>query len=149
MFFNFCCKMTQTHIYIHYFFNTVLHHVLTQGTRHRSLCWTIGPHYLSILNVIVCIYQPQTPCPSHFLPPPPCSASLFSMSMNCLCFVDHLCHIWDATYKWYYMVFVFIFIIVDLQCSVTLCCIAKWPSCTSLYILLYYLSLHSITNDWT
>ena len=30
-----------------------------------------GPHCLSILNVIVCIYEPQTLSPSHSLPPPP------------------------------------------------------------------------------
>ena len=31
------------------------------------LCCTIGPHCLSILNGIVCIYQPQTLCHLYFL----------------------------------------------------------------------------------
>ena len=34
---------------------------LSQDIEHSSLCCTLGPGCLSILNVIVCIYQPQTP----------------------------------------------------------------------------------------
>lgn len=39
------------------------------------LCYTIGPHWLSILNVTVFICQPQTPCPSHSFPPAPTQAT--------------------------------------------------------------------------
>ena len=42
---------------------------ISQETGYCSLCYTVGPHGLSILNVIVCVYQPQTPSLSHFLPP--------------------------------------------------------------------------------
>ena len=31
----------------------------------------LGPHFLSLLNGIVCIYQSQIPCPSYFLSPTP------------------------------------------------------------------------------
>ena len=37
-------------------------HVITQEIGHSSLCRTVGPCCLSILNVVVYIYQPQTPC---------------------------------------------------------------------------------------
>ena len=53
------------------FFHTIFHHVLTQVTGHSSWCCTVGSHYLSVLNVIVCIYQPQTPHPSPSVSPPP------------------------------------------------------------------------------
>ena len=32
----------------------------------KRLCCTVGPHCLSVLNIIVCFYEPQTPHPSHF-----------------------------------------------------------------------------------
>ena len=62
-------KVTQSYIYIHYFLHIIFYHVLSQETGYSSLCCTVGPHCLSILNTIVCIYQPQTPHPSHSLPP--------------------------------------------------------------------------------
>ena len=59
------------HIYIHSFSHITFHHDLYQETGYSSLCYRVGPHCLSILNVIVCIYQPQTPHPSHLFSPPP------------------------------------------------------------------------------
>ena len=35
----------------------IFHHTLFQKTGYSSLCCTVGPQCLSILNVIVCIYQ--------------------------------------------------------------------------------------------
>ena len=52
-------KVTQS--YIHTFFFSY----------HPFPSCTAGPHCLSILNIMVCIYQPHTPHPSHSLPPPP------------------------------------------------------------------------------
>ena len=55
---------------------------------YSSLCCTVGPHCLSILNVIVCIYSPQTPSPSLSNPLPPsrqlyvCSPCLWIDSRN-------------------------------------------------------------------
>ena len=73
-----------TYIYMHTFFHTIFHHVLTQEIGYSSLCYTVGPHCLSILNVSICIYQPQTPV--HPTPPPPlATTSLLSMSLMCLC----------------------------------------------------------------
>ena len=51
-------------------------------------CCIVGSHCLSISNVIVCISQPQAPCPSQsfFLATP----SLLSMSTICFSFVDRI-----------------------------------------------------------
>ena len=53
------------------FFSYYLHHGLPQETGYNSLCCTAGPYCLFRLNEIVCIYQPQIPCSSHFRPPSP------------------------------------------------------------------------------
>ena len=53
--------MTQSYIYVHSFSHTIFHHVLSQESGYSSLCCTVGPHCLSILTVIVWIYQPQNP----------------------------------------------------------------------------------------
>ena len=60
----------QTNIYLYSFSHTIFHHILSQEIGYSSLCCTVEPHCLSILNVIVCIYKPQTPPPAHFLSPP-------------------------------------------------------------------------------
>ena len=57
---------THTHTHTHTLSCTIFHHVLPQKIGHSSLCCSVGPHCISILNVIVCIYQPQTLCPSPF-----------------------------------------------------------------------------------
>ena len=49
---------------IHSFLNILFHYGLPQETGYSSLCFTVGPCCLSILHVIVCIYQPQIPRPS-------------------------------------------------------------------------------------
>ena len=61
---NFCCKVTQSHtyiyiyiyIYMHSFSHIILHCVLSQVTRYRSLCYSAGSHRLSTPNAIVCIH---------------------------------------------------------------------------------------------
>ena len=66
-----CVSRTHTHIYTHtFFFYIIFNHSLSQETGCSSLCYTVGSHCLSLLNVILCIYLPQTPSPSHFLPLP-------------------------------------------------------------------------------
>ena len=59
---------THTHTHTLSLSHTIFHHILSQETWYSSLCCTVGPHCLSILIVIVYIYQPQTPCPSHAFP---------------------------------------------------------------------------------
>ena len=49
-------KVTQSYICIHYFSHTIFHRLLSQETGYNSLCYIVGTHCLSILNVIVCIY---------------------------------------------------------------------------------------------
>ena len=65
-------KVTQSYIHIYIYTHTHIlfsffYHVLSQMIRYSSLRYTVGAHWLSILNVIVCIYHLQTPCPSHSL----------------------------------------------------------------------------------
>lgn len=57
--------MYSRYIYLHSFSHTIFHHILSQENGYSSLCCTVGPRCLPILNVIVCIYQPQTPGPFH------------------------------------------------------------------------------------
>ena len=49
-------KVIQSYIYTHSFCHTVFYHVVSQEIRYSSLCYMVGCHCLSILNVIVCIY---------------------------------------------------------------------------------------------
>ena len=71
---------THTHTYIHTFFShSIFHHVLSQESVHNPLCCTVGLPCLSILNVIVCIYQPQAPRPSHSLPSTPWQPQVCSL----------------------------------------------------------------------
>ena len=72
-----------------FFFYILFHYGLSQDIEYSSLCYTVGPCCLSILNVIVCIYQPQTPSASlslpHSLPHSLlATTSLSSMSMSVL-----------------------------------------------------------------
>ena len=63
-----------THSYIHayictFFFSYCLPSCSPWETGYSSLCYTVGPHCLAILNLIVCVYHTQTPHPSHVMPP--------------------------------------------------------------------------------
>ena len=50
-------KVTQIYTYIHSFFIFFFHNGLSQGIEYSSLCYTLGPCCLPILNVVVCIYS--------------------------------------------------------------------------------------------
>ena len=73
---NLCCTakwLSYTHTYIlffFFFFYILFHYGLSQEIGYSSLCSTVGPWCLSILNVILCIYQPQTHRPTLSLPAP-------------------------------------------------------------------------------
>ena len=92
------------HIYTSFF----LHYLPSWSipkTGYSSLCSSVRPHSVSILNVIVCIHQHQTPrsSPSHLA-----NTSLLSMSVSMFpfCRLLHLCNILDSIYKGYKLVFV-------------------------------------------
>ena len=70
---------THTHTHTHSFLNILFHYGLPQETGYSSLCYTVGPCCLSVLNVIVWIYQPQAPSPSLSHPFSPLATSLVSM----------------------------------------------------------------------
>ena len=67
------------YIYIYILFLILSSVMFYPKSEYSSLYCTVGPHYLSILNVIVCIYQPQTPSPPHSLPPPPWQPQVYSL----------------------------------------------------------------------
>ena len=74
------------YIYTHtFFFYVLLHHGLSQETRYSSLFYTVGYCCSSFLNVIACIYKPQTSSPSHTLPT---SSGSFLCLWVCFCFLD-------------------------------------------------------------
>ena len=78
-----CSKVTQSYIYI------IFYHGLSQETGCNSLCCTVEPHFLSILNVTVCIYQPQTPNQSCSSSPHPWQPQVYSPCLwVCFCFED-------------------------------------------------------------
>ena len=58
-------------IYIHVsiLFQILLLFKLLQSIKQSSLCYTVGPCWLSILNIAVCTHKPQTPSLS--VPPLP------------------------------------------------------------------------------
>ena len=49
---SYICVCVCMYIYTHFFSHTIFHHVLPQGIRYRPLCCSVGPHCISILNVI-------------------------------------------------------------------------------------------------
>ena len=105
-------KVTQLYAYICFlkFFSIMVYHRSLNIV--PCLCYIVGP-CLSILNIIVCIYQPQTPSASlSLLPSTLATTSLISMSVSLFLFhrLVHLCHILDSIYKWYHRVFVFLFL---------------------------------------
>ena len=69
---NSCCTakwLSYTHIYI-LFFNILFHSGLSQDISYNSLCCRVGPCCLSILHILVYIYQPQLPVHPFSTPTP-------------------------------------------------------------------------------
>ena len=70
--FLYCWATQEAHIYvyIHKFSNILFHYKFLQDTECSFLCRTVGSCWLSILYIIVCIFQSQTPdlslCPLPF-----------------------------------------------------------------------------------
>ena len=59
-FVNFCCTAViqlYIYIYIHIIFYILFHYGLSQDTKYSSLCYTVGPCCLTILYVIICIWE--------------------------------------------------------------------------------------------
>ena len=76
-----CTAKWQPYTHIYSFLNILFHYGSFQEIRCSSLCYTVRPCCLSILNVIVCIYHLQTTSPSLSLPPSPLTTmSLISTS---------------------------------------------------------------------
>ena len=130
-----CCRAkwpSYTHTSI--LFYTLFHYGLSQDIEYGSLCYTVGPSYLPRLNVVICIYQPQTPRLSLSLPASPlATSSLLSTSVSLILFCRwvHLCHILDFTYKWCDVIFVLFFWLTSFSmmiCSYMLLQMALFPS---------------------
>ena len=52
------CYIAKLYTYIHFKIYILFHDGLSQETGYSPMCCAAGPCRLSILNVIVCIYQP-------------------------------------------------------------------------------------------
>ena len=86
-----CCvsgvQQSDSVIHISILFQILFPFGLLQNTEQSSLCYTVGPCWLSILNIVVCIWQSQTPSlslPSHLSPS--VTISLFSKSVSLFLF---------------------------------------------------------------
>ena len=78
----------QSYAYIHSFSSYYFLSCYITKIGSSSLCCTVGPRCLSILNVVVYIYQAQTPHLSHSLPHPPCQTQVYCLYLwVCFCFV--------------------------------------------------------------
>ena len=86
------------------------------------------------------VLTPNSQSIPHPPPSPLAITSLFSMSVSLFLFCRqiHLHHILDSTYKWYYIVFVFLFL-TSLSMRISSCiCVAAYG------IVLFFLWLSSI-----
>ena len=79
-------KGAQAYIYIHSFYHTIFHHGLSQEIGYSSLYYRVGPHCLSILNVIVASTNPNSQSILLPHPSPLASTSLFSISLSSFLF---------------------------------------------------------------
>ena len=112
----------------------LLHYGLLQDIESSSLCYPVGPCVHPS-----CIQEFASADPSRSPHLPLATTSLFSMSVNLFrfCKFVHLCHILDATYKGYHMVFVFPCLTYFISRSIpvvrngiiSFCFMAKIPSC--------------------
>ena len=78
--YSYSCE--ESHVKCLYFSYVIFLYGLSQEIGYSSLCCTVGLSCLSILNVIVCIYQPQIPSQSLSLPDLLATTSLISISVN-------------------------------------------------------------------
>ena len=49
------------HIHVSILFQILFPFRLLQNTKQRPLCYTVGPCWLSVLNITACTWQSQTP----------------------------------------------------------------------------------------
>ena len=109
---NFCC-IAKRLSYTHSLFNILSYYGVSQEIGYISLC-CISRTLLFICSKCNSLHQltPGSqfiPLPSHL---PFGNHSLFSMSVSLflICRSVHVCSILDSIYKWYHMVFVFLFL---------------------------------------
>ena len=71
------------HIHVSILFKILFPFRLLQSIEQSALCYTVGPYWLSILNIAVCTCQSQSPNPSlpHY-PYPLVTISSFSKSVS-------------------------------------------------------------------
>ena len=70
------------HIQVSILFQILFPFWLLQNIEQSSLCYSVGPCWLSILNIVVCTCVSQTPSISLPAPFPLVTISLFSKSMS-------------------------------------------------------------------
>ena len=91
---------------------------LLQNVEYSSLCYTVGPCWLSILNIVVCICLAQTPTNLSHPTFPLYKPCLFPSLCFLVCgtvsvlFISSLTLFFRFHIKVYYMIFVFIWFIL-------------------------------------
>ena len=110
----FCIAKRLSYIYM-YLFHILFHYGLSRDTEYSSVCFTVESCCLSIpykyYSLFLLIPNLHSfPCSP--LLSPLATTNLFSMSMSLFLFCRYvdLYHILDSTFKWYHMVFVFLFL---------------------------------------
>ena len=111
------------HIHVSILPQTPLPSRLLHNIEQSSLCYTVGPCWLSFLNIAVCTCQshnpklPNYPLP-HFSPLVTISSFSKSVSLFLFCKYIHLYNFFlDSTYKRYHMVFLFLCLTYFTQCD--------------------------------
>ena len=98
------------HMHISTLFQILFPYRPLQSTEQSSLCYTVGPYQLSILYIVVCICQSQSPnlslCP--FLPGNHKFVFYTCNSTSAVQITSFVCFFLDSTYKQYHMIFVFL-----------------------------------------
>ena len=97
------------HTYIYIILQILFFYRLLQDTEYSSLCYTVGPCYLSILYIVVSINPKfliytsrRFPFGNHKF------VSYVCESISVLQISSFVSFFLDSTYKWYHMIFVFL-----------------------------------------
>ena len=98
-------------IHICILIHILFHYGLSQDIEYSSLSYTLGSCHLSILySLYVLVPNFESMFPQHHFPLGNCKSVSYAWKSILFYIYVHLCFILDSTYKWYHMVFVFLFL---------------------------------------
>ena len=108
-------RVTQFYTYIYVLFNILFHSGLSQDIKYTSLCYTVGPCWLSILCIVVCI----------------CRCDVLNLSLPC--FGNHK----FVFYVWVCFANTFIFLYGSTNISLKLCFLLFWVELVGPLVILF------------